>query len=137
MKNGELSITHPTVKTFKAGDFTSGKMGEIFKTCHHSLDLATISHKQFGDANLIPVEFIEFIATRGLSRNCLFNQFLDSERSMSIDDFMSFKSETKFEIVNDFLCDGFTSWFDMMTGLFLVWSDSCHDQDREDTKADL
>ena len=38
---------------FKAGDFTSGKMGAIFKSCH--LDkLAVITHKQFGVAYLVP-----------------------------------------------------------------------------------
>jgi hypothetical protein len=46
---------------FKAGDFTSGKMGEIFKTCYMG-GLAIINHKQFGNAYLIPEDEIRLMA---------------------------------------------------------------------------
>ena len=39
---------------FKAGDFTSGKMGQIFKEAFMGLETTTINHKQFGDCYLIP-----------------------------------------------------------------------------------
>ena len=137
MNKTNLAVKHAKQVHYKAGDFTSGKMGDIFKTCYLSLDLSVINHKQFGESNLIPVEYIEFLITCALRKNCLFNEFLDSERHMSFDDFSSFKSDTKFEIVNDFLCDGFTSWFDVMTGLFLVWGDCSHDQDLQNTKTNI
>ena len=125
-----MKIRHKAIVSYKAGDFTSGKMGEIFKTCHHSLSLAEITHKQFGNANLIPVEYIEFIVTRGLSKNDEFNSFLESDEvKMSVDDFIELESQVKFDIVNEFLHGGFMSWFDVMCSLFLVLSVGCYDKD--------
>ena len=49
------------INNFKAGDFTSGKMGEIFKTCHMD-KLAVITHKQFGTAYLVPEDEIRLMA---------------------------------------------------------------------------
>jgi hypothetical protein len=50
---------------FKAGDFTSGKMGAIFKSCHMD-KLAVITHKQFGTAYLVPESEVRLIALNKL-----------------------------------------------------------------------
>ena len=123
-----------TNKHFKAGDFTSGKMGEIFKSCHNSLDLVCIDHKQFGSANLIPVEYIAHIVCRSVRRNNKFKEFMLLEY-LGID-FIELNYDDAFDIVNDFLCKGFDSWFDMMTGLVLAWGND-DDQDLQNTKTDL
>jgi hypothetical protein len=39
-------------RRFKAGDFTSGKMGEIYKTAY-MCDYAIIDHRQFGRSYLL------------------------------------------------------------------------------------
>lgn len=39
---------------YKAGDFTSGKMGEIFKSVFMEPYTTVINHKQFGDCYIIP-----------------------------------------------------------------------------------
>ena len=41
---------------YKAGDFTSGKMGEIFKSVFMDSRTTVINHKQFGDCYIIPKE---------------------------------------------------------------------------------
>lgn len=117
---------------YKAGDFTSGKMGEIFKKCHQSLDLVYIDHKQFGAANLISEEYIAFIVCRSVGLNEKFKKFYFEEYSGTGIEFVDLNYEMAFNVINDFLCDGFASWFDMMTGLLLAWSYP-HDQDMQDS----
>ena len=43
--------------TYKAGDFSSGKMGKIFKQCFTE-DKVIINHKQFGRAYMISEDII-------------------------------------------------------------------------------
>ena len=40
---------------YKAGDFTNGKMNEIFKTAYHS-GLTQVNHKQFGKFTMVSEE---------------------------------------------------------------------------------
>ena len=134
MNKLNIDLKSKVNKRFKAGDFTSGKMGEIFKTCHHSMDLVYIDHKQFGAANLIPEEYIAFIVCRGVKLNKKFNDFYAGEYKG--DDFSGLDYDQAFDVINDFLCDGFESWFDMLTGLLLAWSYE-NDQDLQNTKTDI
>jgi hypothetical protein len=39
---------------FRAGDFTSGKMGQIFKEVFMGRETTIINHKQFGECYVIP-----------------------------------------------------------------------------------
>ena len=45
---------HGYLNEFKAGDFTSGKMGDIFKSVFMDSKTTVINHKQFGDCYVIP-----------------------------------------------------------------------------------
>ena len=60
-----MNIEIDLEKEFKAGDFTSGKMGEIFQTSFMSNKVAIIKHKQFGRAVLVPesdlMQLVNFI----------------------------------------------------------------------------
>lgn len=44
------------LNTYKAGDFTSGKMGQIFKDVFFDNNTTVINHKQFGECYMIPKE---------------------------------------------------------------------------------
>ena len=122
MNKNKLSELKQKNIRFKAGDFTSGKMGDIFKSCHHSLDLVFVDHKQFGAANLIPEEYIAFIVVRALKDNTHFKGFIESEcDGLSFLGFTELTYDDAFNVINDYLCEGFSSWFDVMVGLILVW----------------
>lgn len=61
---------------FKAGDFTSGKMADIFKKCYMN-DIAIIDHKQFGRSYMIPVEFFRALAKNEMLQLKSFVEFVE------------------------------------------------------------
>ena len=61
---------------FKAGDFTSGKMGDIFKQCYLH-DIAIIRHKQFGESYMIPTDLFRALAKSELLKIEKFREFAD------------------------------------------------------------
>ncbi len=61
------------INNFKAGDFTSGKMGEIFKGVFMDSRTTIINHKQFGDCYVIPKSEMKEAV------NFVFNSFLKLE----------------------------------------------------------
>jgi hypothetical protein len=55
------------IDRYKAGDFTSGKMGEIFKNCFMDSRTVVINHKVFGDCYMIPEGDIKRVSNFVLS----------------------------------------------------------------------
>lgn len=100
---------------FKAGDFTSGKMGEIFKSCFIK-DLAIINHKQFGRAYMVPEEIIAVGALAALEKNCNFQRFSKGlcGKDSSYEDFLKENRETQMHHIEDFFETEFDSWLDVL-----------------------
>ena len=98
---------------FKAGDFTSGKMADIFKACYMR-DIAIISHKQFGKSYMIPEEFFRNMSINLLMKNKKFKEFaimnLGSEQ-----DFMQSGDVVLFEEIGEFFGGLIIDhWFDVL-----------------------
>ena len=109
-------------KTFKAGDFTSGKMGEIFKHCFQDKKTTIISHKQFGELAMIPESYIEFMVIKSLRQNEHFREFMKSEYDGG--EVVTNEGKLKKEIISDYLCikGGCFDWAEVLFALFLTWS---------------
>jgi len=103
------------MKDFKAGDFTSGKMGEIFKSCFID-DIAVINHKQFGKAYMIPDVFFRVLAQNQLLKNKKFRDFADMNFG-SVQSFIQSDDEASFQEIEEFYgCTMiFDNWFDVLS----------------------
>jgi hypothetical protein len=107
------------MKKYKAGDFTSGKMGEIFKNCF-THDYVPINHKQFGDMYLVDQEIIKTMAIRGLQTDSEFVKHAEfytggleapqSEPKI----FRLMCDETQFQCVRDFYEGHISNWFEVL-----------------------
>ena len=92
------------MERYKAGDFTSGKMGEIFKTCFQQ-DSVLINHKQFGDMFLINSDNVRVLCV------------VDYLAKIGIDGDHWLKSESEkdqLSILNKAYGMNFDNWLDML-----------------------
>ena len=108
------------MNTYKAGDFTSGKMGEIFKNCFRD-DYVTITHKQFGVMYLVDEEIIKTMAISKLQRSKSFEKYqklctgwkegckFSPSRMFGILD-----AEAQMHYIEDFFEDEFCNWFEVL-----------------------
>ena len=97
---------------YKAGDFTSGKMSEIFKQCFIK-DLAKINHKQHGMAYMIPEEIIRVLAL------VLFDKVPGGREyalvvSPKKGDFIKLHQDDQMHAIEDFYNEEFDSWFGLV-----------------------
>tara|TARA_R110000824_G_C15002762_1_gene656421 strand:+ start:415 stop:738 length:324 start_codon:yes stop_codon:yes gene_type:complete len=101
---------------FKAGDFTSGKMGEIFKACFLRGG-AEISHKQFGNAFLIPEDTIREIVLIILFKREDFERYVTGICHMDSDpsDFAKLKPESQKHYIEDYFEDECDNWYQVLT----------------------
>ena len=107
------------MKEFKAGDFTSGKMGEIFRECFIK-DGVVISHKQFGKAYLIPEDIIHAIVLFKLEKNAEFNEFASFRDSKdgTFKDYLSLESDLQMRVIQAYFSNDFEYWFDVLIFLY-------------------
>lgn len=106
---------------FKAGDFTSGKMGEIFKHCFTEVKSTVINHKQHGRLTMIPERYTGFMVNKALHQNKHFKDFVKSEYPKDIFDN---DMPVRVDIICNYLgvrIDDF-DWSDAMFALLLHWS---------------
>lgn len=99
---------------FKAGDFTSGKMADIFKACYIR-DIAVISHKQFGESYMIPSEFFRVLAKKHLLKNPRFKEFSDMNFG-SAQAFLQAEDSHCFEEIEEYFGGeiDIDNWFDVL-----------------------
>ena len=97
-------------EVFKAGDFTSGKMAEIFKECFFK-DIAHINHKQFGDAYLIPLEVIRVLAIELLGKTEKGRDLMAyAGNDDSCQGFLQLSKEEQLHHIDDFFLGGIEDW---------------------------
>tara|TARA_R110002111_G_scaffold44030_8_gene80255 strand:+ start:1853 stop:2176 length:324 start_codon:yes stop_codon:yes gene_type:complete len=101
---------------FKAGDFTSGKMGDIFKACFLRGG-AQINHKQFGSAFLIPEETIRDIVLIILFKRKDFKRYATGICHMDSDlsDFAKLNPENQKHYIEDYFEDECDNWYQVLT----------------------
>ena len=103
---------------FKAGDFTSGKMGEIFKECFLR-DVAVINHKQFGKAYMIPESIVRTMVLNILEKRNHFKEYAKGweSKEAKFQDFLKLDEGEQMHVIQDYYSDHFGSWFEVMTAL--------------------
>jgi len=103
---------------FKAGDFTSGKMGEIFKECFLR-DVAVINHKQFGKAYMIPESIVRTMVLNILEKRNHFKEYAKGweSKEATFQDFLKLDEGEQMHVIQDYYSDHFGSWFEVMTAL--------------------
>ena len=106
------------MKEFKAGDFTSGKMGEIFKECFLH-DMAVINHKQFGKAYMIPENIVRSMVLNILEKRSHFKEYTKGweHKDATFQDFLKLDEDEQMHAIQDYHSDHFSSWFEVMTAL--------------------
>lgn len=97
---------------FKAGDFTSGKMSEIFKKCFIE-DLAVINHKQFGKAYMIPEETLAVSVKVILENNESFSKYMKYADPNG--DFWINEDEFIFHAISDYYNDHADNWLEVLS----------------------
>ena len=102
---------------FKAGDFTSGKMGDIYKECYRN-ELAVINHKQFGKAYLIPEQFLCELVVNNLHKNKKFKTFIKGIKINNENEFFDNDSEELLLIVESYFKVKLSNWVDATNELF-------------------
>lgn len=110
---------------FKAGDFTSGKMGEIFKQCYIH-DIAIIDHKQFGRAYMIPDVFFRVLAKNELLKIKEFTEFVEINFG-SVDEFALADDNRCFEKIEGYFGGEleFFDWFSILSHAIILNSGAC------------
>ena len=109
------------IDTYKAGDFTSGKMGEIFRNCFNK-DHVIINHKQFGNSYLVDEKIIQTMAVSMLHQNSDFLEYQKSCTGWNEDSkyspyrlFGLLDMESQMHFIEDFYEEEFDSWFEILT----------------------
>jgi hypothetical protein len=108
------------MKEFKAGDFTSGKMGEIFKDCFFK-DIAIINHKQFGRAYMIPeckVKEAVLLALHLAPKFAEYEIYCTSDvkgKDTAQRKFAELDNDVQIHMIEDFFEDEFENWFEILT----------------------
>tara|TARA_R110002020_G_scaffold318054_1_gene533653 strand:- start:456 stop:833 length:378 start_codon:yes stop_codon:yes gene_type:complete len=125
------------MKTFKAGDFTSGKMGEIFKSCYIEDGITTISHKQFGLSYLIPEQYVKFVCIHIIKQDKGILDLLKEDHSISVvNEFLTGDSNDGLEFISNYFMVDLDTWFEVLVNIAFLRGGDC-DQDMQDTKTDL
>ena len=101
------------IDKFKAGDFTSGKMAAIFKACFFR-DVAHISHKQFGNAYLVPEDIVRVAALCNWLKMPGVLDYIENFLSMSAEDFSKQDIDYQKHSIEDFYQEEFNDWLDIL-----------------------
>ena len=107
------------ITEYKAGDFTSGKMGAIFKSCFTN-DYTTISHKQFGGMYLVDEEIIKSMAITKLQLDSKFvehYQFYTAGLEVAESKPKNFRlmcDEVQMQCIRDFYDGHISNWFEVL-----------------------
>lgn len=106
------------IKEYRAGDFTSGKMGEIFKQCYLK-DIAVINHKQFGKAYLMPEEIVRVCVLNILLKQKGFGRYIKGivSKDSGEQDFLQQHEKYQMHSIEDYFEEEFESWFSVLTAL--------------------
>lgn len=91
---------------YKAGDFTNGKMNEIFKKCGAECAVK-VSHKQFGDTFLLSEDFVADSAIKMLLSNSKFNDFYR-------DSLVDLSRDEQLQEVSEYFGINFCDWGNML-----------------------
>ena len=97
---------------YKAGDFTSGKMGEIFKKCFTD-DVCVISHKQFGTMYLINEDPIRVLAIDLLTKSWGFDEYMNYNE-YTLDGIMKMSEEDQFTLASCYFELDFNNWIEVI-----------------------
>ncbi|MCP4267999.1 MAG: hypothetical protein GY777_20915 [Candidatus Brocadiaceae bacterium] len=100
---------------FKAGDFTSGKMAEIFKTCCFQ-DLAIINHKQFGKIYMIPEELIAAMTINAFIASPKGIEFIEFKCG-SMDNFKEKTREDQLMLIGSEDWDTYNNWLEALSAV--------------------
>ena len=113
------------MKEFKAGDFTSGKMNEIFKECYLN-DTAVINHKQFGVSYLVPEDLIRVQCLMFLQADHRFTEFerfaigdTGLENKMADQEFSKLAKKDQLHWIEDFFEEEVDTWMEVMVLIVL------------------
>mgnify|MGYP001544490442 CR=1 FL=1 len=110
---------------YKAGDFSTGKMGEIFKQTNKK-QYSIISHKQFDNFVLIKEDFVKELVLLILTKDSDFIQVMrNSTKAYDFDiDLVNLiklydvlGEEYILKSISDFFDDRFESWFEILVFL--------------------
>ena len=108
------------IDIYKAGDFTSGKMGQIFKNCFKK-DFVVINHKQFGNAYLVDESIIRTMAVDRLQDKELFVKYQEfctgwnkESKHNSYRLFGLLHEDDQKHFIEDFFEEEFHSWFEIL-----------------------
>jgi hypothetical protein len=106
------------IKEYRAGDFTSGKMSEIFKECYLK-DIAVINHKQFGKSYLVPEEIIRVCVLNILLKQKGFIRYIKGIVDKDSGEHEFLQQDIKFQMhfIEDYFEDEFETWFSVLTAL--------------------
>jgi|TARA_R110000744_G_scaffold293749_1_gene404027 hypothetical protein len=106
------------IKEYRAGDFTSGKMGEIFKQCYLR-DMAVINHKQFGKAYLMPEEIVRTCVLNILLKQKGFIGYIKGivDKNSGEQEFLQQHEKFQLHAIEDYFEDEFQNWFSVLTAL--------------------
>ena len=109
------------MKEFKAGDFTSGKMSEIFKECYIN-DTAVINHKQFGVSYLVPEDLIRVQCLLFLQSDPKFVEFQRFavgdpvlKKGKESQEFSKLPKEDQMHWIEDFFEEEVDTWLEVIT----------------------
>lgn len=98
--------------TYKAGDFTSGKMNEIFKQAYNSCSV--IRHKQFGDFYMLPESFVADIATHIFVSNHE-DYYLTLQTGKAFD---LLNEDVRKETIEGFYVEAFDNWWEILERVY-------------------
>ena len=107
------------MNTYKAGDFTSGKMGDIFRNCFRD-DYVIITHKQFGRSYLVDEDIIKSMAITKLQLDSKFvkhYQFYTGGLETAEPepkDFRLMCDEVQMQCIRDFYEGHISNWFEVL-----------------------
>jgi hypothetical protein len=115
------------MKEFKAGDFTSGKMGDIYKECYKN-EVAVINHKQFGISYLVP-EIV--IISQCLMLLQADDKFLEFQKFALCDpsikkekaplEFLKLPRDAQMHWIEDFFEEEFDTWLEVLSTINLKY----------------
>jgi len=120
----ETRYDFDAVKTFKAGDFTKGKMSNIFSECFHGqAACARISHNQHGDAYLMPVYIIKLIALSIAGNDDRLSEYIlcasDHKELSMLEASMDMHDDYLIHVIGDHFETELNSWHEVLILLTL------------------
>tara|TARA_R110000851_G_C12976340_1_gene555866 strand:+ start:142 stop:456 length:315 start_codon:yes stop_codon:yes gene_type:complete len=104
------------MEEFKAGDFTSGKMGKIFKGCFIGGSV-TITHKQFGKSYLVSEELLRAAILNILMKHDAFESYISNEFCGDIQEYLKHDEDVQRRYISEFYKDSFTNWIEVLTAI--------------------